>query len=353
MMTRVRTTAVVCLAMLGTAACADDSEDAGSEMAAADVSCDDVDYDNPPDAPVPIRIGHGVAAEEPFWLMAVRPDLTEHEGSWYELQMESFRATADRLVAYQAGELDAVVTTPNALITGEARASLDLYNIATVMREAEAGAFSTTFVALESSGITSTADLADTTIGIVDVGSHIDVLARVGVRDGGYDPATDAEYVVFPFPAQEDALREGQTEVASLPEPFYSLAHQNGGVVDVFDAADVLDFGFDLLTLSFDRSFVEENTEAVCAWRTDYERAMEFWRDENEEARMALAATDYIPLPEEAYLNIGDYARPQGGAVDIEGLTQFMETMIELDVLEEEDRVDPNVFVYQGVTAGT
>lgn len=353
MMTRVRTTAVVGLALLGTAACADDPEGDGSEATASEVSCDDIDYGNPPDAPVPIRIGHGVAAEEPLWLMAVQPELTEHEGSWYELEMEPFRATADRLVAYQAGELDAVVGTPNALITGEARESLDLYSIATVMREAEAGAFSTTFVALEGSGITSTADLGGTTMAIVDVGSHIDVLARVGVRDGGYDPDTDTEYVVFPFPAQEDALREGQIQVASLPEPFYSLAHQTGGVVDVYSAADVLDFGFDLLTLDFDRTFVEENTEVVCAWRTDYERTMEYWRNDNEEARKALAATDFIPLPEEVYLNIGDYARPEGGAVDIEGLTQFMETMIDFGVLEEEDRVDPNVFAYPGVTAGT
>lgn len=353
MMTRVRTTAVVGLALLGTAACADEPEGASSEATTADVSCDDIDYGNPPDAPVPIRIGHGVAAEEPLWLMAVQPELTENQGSWYELEMKPFRATADRLVAYQAGELDAVVATPNALITGEARESLDLYSIATVMREAEAGAFSTTFVTREGSGITSTADLADATIGIVDVGSHIDVLARVGVRDGGHDPATDAEYVVFPFPGQEDALREGTIQVASLPEPFYSLAHQNGGIVDVYSAADVLDFGFDLLTLGFDRSFVEENTEAVCAWQKDYERTMDYWRNDNEEARTTLAATDYVPLPEEAYLNIGDYARPEGGAVDIEGLTQFMETMIEFGVLEEEDRIDPNVFVYRGVTAGT
>jgi ABC-type nitrate/sulfonate/bicarbonate transport system substrate-binding protein len=314
--------------------------------------CDDVDYDNPPGSPVTIRMGHGAAAEEPFWLMTVQPELTEHQGTWYDIQMEPFRATADRLVAYQAGELDAVIITPNALITGEAREGLDLYSVAVVMREAEAGAYSTTFLALEDSGITSTEDLAGSTMTIVDIGSHLDVLARSGVVDGGHNPDTDVEYVVFPFPAQEDALREGQVDVIGIPEPFYSLAHANGGVVDVYSAADVLDFAFDLLTLAFDRTFLEENVEAVCAWREDYKRTMDHWRNNNEEARRTLAATDYIPLPEDLYLQIGDYERPADGVVDIDGLGEFMEAMLEFGLIEEGDRVDPQVFVYPGVTSG-
>lgn len=322
-----------------------------TEAAAAE-TCEDVDLASPPDEPTTIRFGHGVAAEEPFWLMTVMPDNTQYQDQWYEMDLQQFRGTEERLVAYQAGELDAVIITPNALVTGTAADSLDLYNIVTVMQDAFEGAFSTSFIALEESGITDLEDLQGQQIAVVDLGSHLDFLARVAMQEAGHDPEADAEYVVLPFPAQEDALRQGQIDVAGLPEPFYSAAHAAGGVVDVFNAADVLDFSFDLLTLAFDRQFVEDNLGAVCAWVDDYQSSMEFYRSENEEARRALAASDFVPLPEEVYLATGDYARPEGGTVDVDGLQQFIDGMIDFGLLDESERVDPQTLVKPGVSAG-
>lgn len=323
---------------------------AGGDDAAK--TCADVDLASPPAEPVPIRIGHGFAAEEPFWLMSVDESLTEHQGQWYELQLEPFRGTEERLQAYQAGQLDAVSISPQAQIRGEATGGLDLYAIATIMIEGDPEAFSTTFVALEESGISGPDGLDGSTMGIVDVGSHLDYLARKGVSEGGGDPDTGAEYVVFPFPAQEEALRGGQIEVAGLPEPFFSAAMANGGVTPVFDAADVIDFTFDLLTLSFDRSFVNENVGAVCAWAADYAASMDYYTSNREEARSQLVGTDFVPLPEEVYQQTGDYARPEGGAVDLEGMEQLLEEMIEFGVLTEEDRIDVADLVLPGVSAG-
>lgn len=331
---------------------ADRGGEEGADGAAAAQTCADVDLDSPPSEPVPIRIGHGFAAEEPFWLMSIDESLTEHQGQWYEMQLEPFRGTEERLQAYQAGQLDVVSISPQAQIRGEATGGLDLYAIATIMIEGDPEAFSTTFVALEESGVSTPADLAGSTMAVVDVGSHLDYLARKGVAEGGGDPATGAEYVVFPFPAQEEALRGGQIEVAGLPEPFFSAAMSAGGVTEVFDAADVLDFPFDLLTLSFDRTFVTENLGAVCAWAADYAASMDYYRDNREEARSQLAGTDFVPLPEEVYQQTGDYARPEGGAVDTEGMAQLLDEMIEFGVLTEEDRIDVADLVLPGVTAG-
>lgn len=325
---------------------ATDGEQAGGE------GCEGVDLASAPDEPVTVRIGHGVAAEEPFWLMTVDPSLTEHQGSWYEIDMQQFRGTEERLQAYQAGQLDAVVVSPQAQIRGTARGALDLYAIGTIMREAEPDAFSTSFMALEDSGISSLEDLQGKKIGIVDTGSHLDFLARLGVEQGGGDPDTGAEYIVFPFPAQEEALRGGQLDVAGLPEPFFSLAMANGGVQKIYDASDLTDFAYDLLTLSFDRQFVENNLGVVCAFAADYEAAMEEYRTNKDSSRSKLAASDFIPLPEDVYLQIGDYARPEGGVVDTEGMQQMLDLMIEQGILEEQDRVDPATLVLPGVSLG-
>lgn len=349
---------LVWLAVLATtAALAACGQGAGGKDAEAlakpDQSCSQIDLaGQPPDQPVKIRVGHGAAAEEPFWLMKVKPENTKYQGKWYDLEYVPFRGSEERLTAYQAGDLEAVVTPPEALIRGTARGSLSLAAIVTVMRESEPEAFSSSFVALEGSGIRGVKDLKGKTIGIVDVGSHIDFLARKGVADGGFNPESDAKYVVLPFPAQEDALRGRQIDVASLPEPFYSGALAKGGLAKVVDAADVTGFPFDLLTIAFDRDFVAGNVEAVCAFREDFASSMAYYKANKEEARTALAETEFVPLPAEVYVKVGDYARPERGRFDKAGMERLMEQMIEFDVIEEADRIDVNSLVVPGVTQG-
>ena len=333
-------------------AAADDGATEAAAAGDAGEACSEVDLTAAPDEPVTIRIGHGAAAEEPFWLMTVDPSLTEHQGTFYEMELTQFRGTEERLVAYQAGELDAVLISPQAQIRGEATGSLDLYAIVTVMREADPDAFSTSFVTLEETGITSLEDLLGKRIAVVDIGSQLDFLARAGVTAGGGDPDTDATYVVFPFPAQTEALLGGQIDVAGLPEPFYTMALAEEGVTHVFNAADITDFAYDLLTISFDRDFVEEHVAAVCAFVEDYQAAMAHYRAETEEAKRALAASDFIPLPEDLYLATGDYARPADGVVDVEGMELMLEEMIEFGILTEDDRVDLEALVRPGITAG-
>ncbi|MGY1812303.1 ABC transporter substrate-binding protein [Blastococcus sp. SYSU D00820] len=319
---------------------------------AGDETCADIDLGAAPDQPTAIRIGHGVASEEPFWLMSVADDVVEHRDSWYTMELAPFRGTAERLTAYQAGDLDAVVISPQAQISGTARGALDLYTVGTIMREADPDAFSTSFVALESSGIDSIEDLQGKRIAVVDEGSQLDFLARQALRSVDLDPDADAQYVVFPFPAQLEALRGGQIDVAGLPEPFYTQATSGGDVQPVFDAADLTDYAYDLLTVSFDKQFVEDNVGAVCAWAADFAAAMEYYRGNVDEAKQQLVGTPFVTLPPEVYLQTSDYARPEGGVVDTEGTQQMMDTMIEFGILQESDRIDVETLVRPGVTLG-
>lgn len=342
---------VIGLALTVTACSAGESSDKGS-TAAGTSGCDSVDLNAKPAQPVKIRLGHGTAAEEPSWLLSVDDQLAAHKGSFYTIENKPFRGTAERLTAYQAGELDAVLISPQAQIRGTARQALDLYAIATIMREAEPGAFSTSFVAKQGAGITDVSGLKGKQIAIVDAGSQLDFLARVGVQKGGGNPERDAKYVVFPFPAQEQALRGGQIDVAGLPEPFFTLAMSKGGVVKVFDGGDVTDFAYDLLTVSFDRKFVEANLAAVCAWAADYRKAMTFWKTNQAAARDKLIGTPFVALPPAVYKRTGDYGRPDEGKVDTDGMQKMLDLMIQFKILTERDRIDPKKLVRAGVSIG-
>lgn len=346
-------TALAIGAALALAACSAGEETATPQAAEQGAQgCDSIDLTTPPASPTTIRFGHGAASEEPFWLLDVDDELATHKGSWYDMELAQFRGTGERLTAYQAGELDAVVISPQVQIQGTARGALDLYAVATIMREGGQDAFSTAFIALEDSGIEGVEDLQGKRIAIIDEGTQLDFLARQGVSQGGGEPDRDAQFVVFPFPAQEEALRGGQIDVAGLAEPFFTLAMSQGGVRKVFDAADVSDFSYDLLTMSFDREFLEANLGAVCAWAADYRQSMDYWKTENEAARAQLVGTDFVPLPGPVYAQTGDYERPDEGVVDTDGMTDMIEQMVEFGILEESDRIDPETLIRQGVSIG-
>lgn len=325
------------------------SEDDGSgttdiEVPASADRCSNVDLSQPPDEPVTIRFGHGAAAEEQLWLMVANPDITTHQGGWYELEPSAFRGNEERFVAYQAGELDALTAAAPTLVSAVS-SGIDVKAVVSVSREAEQGDFRTTFVALEESGIDGPEDLEGKKLGIVDIGSATEYWARTGVASAGLDHETDVEYVVLPFPAQEEALRSGQIDVAVMVEPFYTMAQQQGGIVDVFDSLTGPGFDQELITFAFDNGFREEHPEVVCAWIADFADATAWYTENMDEAKQILSDEGFVQTPVEVYLEAGDWFRDADTAIDIDKLQQLIDSMIEYGVLEEGQRIDAQELV--------
>lgn len=313
-------------------------DDETDDVADVERTCDGVDLTAAPDEPVQIRLGHGFAAEEQVWLMEANPDITEHQGTWYTLEMTAFRGNEERFVAYQAGELDAATATSVTLARAVAR-GIDLRAVVTATTESDEATFRTTFSALEDSGITSIEDLEGRTIGIVDIGSATEFWARSAVAQAGLDHNTDAEYVVLPFPAQEEAVRTGQIDVGVFVEPFYTMAQQEGGLVDVFDALTGPGFDQELIFVTFGVDFLEENPEAVCAYVEDFRAATTWYNDNLDEAREVLVDAGYVQTPLEVYVASGDWLHPEGGVIDLDAVDRVIDAMIEFGVMRENERV--------------
>jgi ABC-type nitrate/sulfonate/bicarbonate transport system substrate-binding protein len=316
----------------------DDEVDEVDEVVEAERTCDGIDLTAAPDEPVTIRLGHGFAAEEQVWLMEANADITEHQGTWYTLEMTAFRGNEERFVAYQAGELDAATATSVTLARAVAR-GIDLQAVVTATTESEAASFRTTFSALEDSGITSIEELEGRTIGIVDIGSATEFWARSAVASAGLDHNTDVEYVVLPFPAHEEAVRTGQIDVGVFVEPFYTMAQGDGGLVDVFDALTGPGFDQELILVTFGEDFLDENPEAVCAYVEDFQTATAWYNDNLDEAKEILVEAGYVQTPLEVYLASGDWLHPDGGVIDLEAVDRVIDSMIEFGVMRENERV--------------
>lgn len=338
------------------AGCSDDnntSAGAGGGASADDENqCETIDLAaEAPDEPVTIRLGHGAAAEEQAWLMAANPDIGEHDGTWYDLEMTQFRGNEERFVAYQAGELDAVTSSAPTLVSAVS-SGVDVSAVASVSREAAEGEFRTTFVSMEGSGIEGPEDLEGRTIGIVDIGSATDYWAKTAVASAGLDFETDADYVVLPFPAQEEALRNGSIDVAVLVEPFYTMAMEAGGLVEVFDALTGPGFDQELITLAFDNTFREENPGVVCAFLADFQASTDWYLENEDEAKQVLVDEGFVSTPIEVYREAGDWLRDPDATIDVDQLDELIDSMIEYGVLQEDQRIAAEQLV-AGDTAPT
>ncbi|MFF5979468.1 ABC transporter substrate-binding protein [Streptomyces olindensis] len=336
------------MALGGTAACGGDAVKASSNDKALDCSTAPAAKGKP----VTIRIAHGKAAEEPVWLMATMPELTPHQGKSYDIAMRAYDNSETKLVAYQAGEVDAVVAPSPAVIVGTAKGALDLVALFTVMQEAGDKAFGTSFVVKRDSKIKSLADLKGTNIGILDFRSTPDFLARMALRKAGYKTA-DAKFVTLPFPAQVESLNSGVVDVAAVAEPFATIAKNSANPPRVlFTARDVTGYAYDQLVLSVDRKFAAKNLRAVCDFRDDYAKALDWYRKNTDKAKASVAKAGYVKLPLNVYEQAQDYARPTRGNFDPSSLEPLMDDMSAVGLLEEKDRVDVDQLFVHGFTAG-
>src|SRR4029079_582547 len=86
--------------------------------------------------PVKIRVGHGGAAEDQFWLQLVRPDLAPHAGKSYVTEHTRFAGAAPRFQAFEAGALDISTASANGALFA-AGEGVQFKMIASLTREGE------------------------------------------------------------------------------------------------------------------------------------------------------------------------------------------------------------------------
>lgn len=283
-----------------------------------------------PAGPVEIRLGHGFAAEEQLWLMAARPDVTPNQGRAYTLKLVAFRASADRLTAYEAGQLDGgTIAGPTALFAAEQGLPLKL--VASVSREVPGGNWhNTTYLALADSGIRSPRDLRGKTIGIVDFKTATDLWARTAVGSGGLDPGRDVQYAIIPFPAMGEALRARRIDVGTFPNPFYTVERGRGGVVEVFTSKTGVPFDEELILLFFRPEFVQRNEAAVRAFLRDFVAATRWYLSNPREARQALIDKRFVLTPPAVYLDMQDYYREPTARISVEALRRVQELQLKI-----------------------
>jgi ABC-type nitrate/sulfonate/bicarbonate transport system substrate-binding protein len=283
-----------------------------------------------PAGPVEIRLGHGFAAEEQLWLMAARPDITPNQGKLYTLRLTAFRASDDRLRAYEAGQIDGgTLSGPTALFAAEQ--GLPFRLVASISKEVPGGNWhNTTFLALEASGLRSPRDLRGKRIGIVGFKTATELWSRAAVETAGLDPNRDVSFVIVPFPAMGEALRARRIDVGAFPNPFLHLELMRGGVTVVYTSKTGVPFEEELLMIFLRPEFIERNREALRAFLRDFVAATRWYLANPREARQALIDKRFVAIPPAIYFDMQDYYRDPSARISFDFLRRIQELHLKL-----------------------
>lgn len=296
----------------------------GVAMAQSVDSCAGVDLSTPPAAPVAIRYGLTGGGEEPLALLWADRDSYPNNGTFYDLQPTQFAPT-DRIAAFQAGQLDAGTISLPAQAAAVFR-GINAMLVATLIEVSDndnQGAF----MVLSGGEITSTADLEGRRVGYYGPNTISEYWVRSAMNRAGLD-IRNVSFVALPPPAQEQALRNRQIDVAWMARQFLSRARATGGVEVLMTPYEAVESFQPSLLVFFSPAFVEANPQAYCAWRADFQQALENWTADREQLYPALIAAGYV-TPASATAG-PDGGRAAGGMVSLSQLDATIADMVEV-----------------------
>lgn len=276
--------------------------------------------------PVTLKLGRANAAEENYWLMEARPDITPNQGKLYKLDITPFRASDATFRAFEAGQIDGGTASANAVITAAAK-GLDLRVVASLSLEANGGSV-TQYMVKSDSPIKTLADLKGKTVGIVGYRSSIELWARAAIAKGGLNPERDVSWAVVPFPAMGAALRSGKVDVAGMPQVFSEPESAKGGLRTLFTSKTGVPFDEELILIIMRPEIMQKHPEAVRAFLADLATATKWYLANPREAKQALIDKKIVGIAPEAYFKLPDYKRDPSARPNLGALEQMQDMLV-------------------------
>ncbi|WP_144151050.1 ABC transporter substrate-binding protein [Paraburkholderia sp. BCC1885] len=275
--------------------------------------------------PVKIRLGYGVAVEEPVWLVIAKPALAVHQGHEYSLQPSRFSGADKRMQAFAAGALDVSTVSANAAIFAAAE-GLDFKIIGSLSRESARG-FATQFMVRADSPIRTAADLKGKTIGINGFSGSGNLWVDAYLKNHGMSQ-DDVTLVPEDFAAQGDALRSGKIDAGMFPQPFAALMQKQGGARVLFSSKDAVPQEEELMLIVARTDFLKAHPDAVKAFMADVVSATTYYAQHMQQARQDILDAKLVRVAPDVYLHMTDYYRDPTCRPDLAELEMMQDEQV-------------------------
>jgi len=199
-------------------------------------------------APLAIRLGYSLAAEEQLWLLMADPSLGKNYGKLYTLEATRFTGSSQRAEAFAAGAIDLASSGAEGAIFAAAE-GISSTLIASISRESIKGGFNTTFLALASSPISKVEDLKGKTIAVNGFSTTGELWLKTALDRHGI-AENDVTVVPIAFPAMAESLRSGRIDVGEFPQPFDAMARKDMQVRTIFTSKEGMPFDEELVVIA-------------------------------------------------------------------------------------------------------
>jgi len=146
-------------------------------------------------------------------------------------------------------------------------------------------------LAAKDSGLNTPADLAGVPIGMSQ-GTVIDYITTRLLEKEGLSAEQIQSIAVPKLNERMALLGAGELKAATLPEPFGTIAQQNGAVILV-DDSKYPEFGYSVI--SFRKAFIDQNPQAVKGFLKAFEQAANDINQKPEEWRALLGENKLVP----------------------------------------------------------
>jgi ABC-type nitrate/sulfonate/bicarbonate transport system substrate-binding protein len=277
-------------------------------------------------APLTIRLGYSLAAEEQLWLLMAKPDLGSNYGALYTFDATRFTSSSKRAEAFAADAVDLVSSAASGVLFAAAE-GIPSTIIASVSKESVHRGFNTTFLALASSPINKVEDLKGKTIAVNGFLTNGELWLRSALERHGLSE-NDITVVPISFPAMAESLRSGRIDVGEFPQPFDAMVRKEMEVKTIFTSKEGMPFDEELVVIVGYDKYLKSNAEAVSGFLADLKAATRFYLDHPKEARQILIDKKFVRVPPELYLNMEDYDRDPTMRVDIDALKKMQDMQV-------------------------
>jgi NitT/TauT family transport system substrate-binding protein len=200
----------------------------------------------------------------------------------------------------------------------------------------DARGFSTTFCVLADSPIKKVADLRGKRVGTNAVGSAVDVLARVFLKNSGLDPKKDLEIVELSFGNMASAIREKRIDCGAMIQPFWAVEQQKGDLRPLFTNGDALG-PIQVLVHVASNNYLKKSPQAVRAFLADYYQGLDWLKDPANRKRALQIAAEVTRTPESVlgtyFMTDKDYYHTPDGCFSTDQLQKPIDAMVELGML--------------------
>ncbi|MCB8924043.1 MAG: ABC transporter substrate-binding protein [Ardenticatenaceae bacterium] len=279
----------------------------------------------------------------------LQKEVLQHYGNEYTVNITTTKGTPEAQTLLVAEQADFATLAFSTIATTVAKDAVPggISIVAGLFVDGEPGYGGNTYLVLEESGIQTAEDLRGKTLGVNALGTAVDIILRVYLRNNGIDPNTDVKFAEVGFGAMGAALREGRIDLGSFVHPFMDLEEQKGGVRTLFSAAEVLGPNSAVATVARNK-FLEEHPEAVRAFLDDWVRGLDWLIDENNREKAIEIMSDISKTPPETlglyYGKPGvDYYRNPLACPSAQALQVGVDAMVSEGFLDQKISIAPLV----------